>query len=198
MLLTEWIISDDYRAKVGFCGSLHRRKGKSTTVAYIVPFLLHLACFALFEKRSAQWLLCDKAMMILCDFTTVVVTLVVWRDTDMMLRSGELSLLIRHDLALARAINRRKNHTALGEDFLILYATTFIVLQPTAIIVVLRREHKLSPTSHLRKIFLLSERLFQDQTKRLFLWHVTGRYWWCSHGLFHHAALGLFLIWTAY
>ena len=95
-----------------------------------------------------------------------------------MLRSGELSLLIRHDLALARAMNRRKNHTALREDFLILYATTFIVLQPTAIIVVLRREHKLSPTGHLRRIsLLLSERLLQDQTKRLFLGHVTGRYW---------------------
>ena len=92
-----------------------------------------------------------------------------------MLRSGELSLLIRHDLALARAMNRRKNHTALGEDFLILYATTFIVLQPTAIIVVLRREHKLSPTRRIS--LLLSERLLQDQTKRLFLWHVTGRYW---------------------
>ena len=92
-----------------------------------------------------------------------------------MLRPSELSLLIRHDLALARAMNRGKNHTALGEDFLILYATTFIVLQPTAIIVVLRREHKLSPT---RRIFLLlSERLLQDQTKRLFLGHVTGRYW---------------------
>ena len=54
MLLTERIISDDHRAKVGFCGSLHRRKGKSTTVAYIVPFLLHLARFALLEKGIAQ------------------------------------------------------------------------------------------------------------------------------------------------
>lgn len=54
MLLTERIISDDYRAKLGFFGSLYRRKGKSTTVAYIVPFLLHFACFALLEKGIAQ------------------------------------------------------------------------------------------------------------------------------------------------
>ena len=95
-----------------------------------------------------------------------------------MLRPGELSFLIwqSHHQALARAMNRRKNDTALGEDFLILYATTFIVLQPTAVVIVLRREHKLSAAGRLGRIFLLGERGLQDETKRLFLGHITGRY----------------------